>query len=68
MRTRPSKLLVVMRLANQGAAEEYPAGHSFAMPACLEELWPTAELVVTAREAPEELRTFLRQRNADEPP
>ena len=44
-----------------GAARDYPAGHSFAMLAFLEELWPTAELVVTARETPNELQTFLRE-------
>lgn len=44
-----------------GAAGDYPAGHSFAMLAFLEELWPSAELVVAAREAPEELQTFLRE-------
>ena len=44
-----------------GAAEGYPAGHSFAMLACLEELWPTAELVITAQKPPEELRGFLRE-------
>ena len=43
-----------------GAARDYPAGHSFAMLAFLEELWPTAELVVTAQEPPEELQAFLR--------
>ena len=42
-----------------GAARDYPAGHSFAMLSFLEELWPTAELVVSAQELPEELRTFL---------
>lgn len=45
-----------------GAAEGYPAGHSAAMLVFLEELWPSAELVVTAREVPEELRFFLRER------
>ena len=40
-------------------ARDYPAGHSFAMLAFLEELWPTAELVVTAQKPTEELRTFL---------
>ena len=45
-----------------GATQDYPAGHSFAMLACLEELWPTTELVVTAQKQPEELRAFL-QRN-----
>ena len=44
-----------------GAARDYPAGHSFAMLAFLEELWPTAELVVTAQETPNELQTFLRE-------
>ena len=43
------------------ASEGYPAGHSFAMLACLEELWPTAELVITAQKPPEELRGFLRE-------
>ena len=43
-----------------GAAQDYPAGHSFAMLAFWEELWPTAELVVTAQKPPKELRTFLR--------
>ena len=42
-----------------GAARDYSAGHSFAMLAFLEELWPTEELVVTAQKPPEELRTFL---------
>ena len=46
-----------------GAARDYPAGHSFAMLVFLEELWPTAELVVTAQKSPEELQTFL-QRNS----
>lgn len=45
-----------------GAAEGYPAGHSAAMLVFLEELWPSAELVVTAREVPEELLAFLRER------
>ena len=44
-----------------GAAGNYPAGHGFAMLAFLEELWPSAELVVTALEVPEELRAFLRE-------
>ena len=44
-----------------GAARGYPAGHSFAMLAFLEELWPTAELVVTAQTPPEELQIFLRE-------
>lgn len=44
-----------------GAAGEYPAGHSFAMTAFLEELWPTAELVAAAQETPEELHAFLRK-------
>lgn len=44
-----------------GAAGDYPAGHSFAMLAFLEELWPSAELVAAAREVPEELRAFLRE-------
>ena len=45
-----------------GAAEGYPAGHSAAMLVLLEELWPSAELVATARKVPEELRAFLRER------
>jgi len=44
-----------------GAAGDYPAGHSFAMLAFLEELWPSAELMVTAQEIPAELLTFLRE-------
>lgn len=45
-----------------GAIEVYPAGHSFAMLAVLEELWPSAELVAAAQEIPEELRVFLRKK------
>ena len=44
-----------------GAVRDYPAGHSFAMLAFLEELWPTAELVVTAQKPPKELQTFLQR-------
>lgn len=44
-----------------GAVGDYPAGHSFAMLAFLEELWPPAELVAAAREIPAELRAFLRE-------
>ena len=44
-----------------GMARNYPAGHSFAMLAFEEALWPTAELVVTAQAIPEELRAFLRE-------
>ena len=44
-----------------GAARDYPSGHSFAMLVFLEELWPTAELVVTAQKPPEELQTFLQR-------
>ena len=43
-----------------GAARDYPAGYSFAMLVFLEELWPTAELVVTVQEPPEEFQAFLR--------
>ena len=43
-----------------GAIADYPAGHGFTLLALLEELWPTAELVCTAQEAPEELTAFLR--------
>ena len=42
-----------------GAAQDYPAGHSFAMLTFLEVLWPTAELVVTAQKTPEEFQIFL---------
>lgn len=42
-------------------AIDYPAGHSFAMLAFLEALWPSAELVITARAVPVELKPFLRQ-------
>ncbi len=59
MRWREAADLQMSWLA--GAAEGYPAGHSFAMLACLEELWPTAELVITAQKPPEELRGFLRE-------
>ena len=44
-----------------GAVWDYPAGHSFALLAFLEELWPTMELVVTAQGVPEELQAFLRE-------
>ncbi len=59
MRWREAADLQLSWLA--GAAEGYPAGHSSAMLACLEELWPTAELVITAQKPPEELRGFLRE-------
>lgn len=42
-----------------GAIREYPAGHCFTLLAMLEELWPSGELICTAREIPSELRTFL---------
>ncbi len=42
-------------------AIDSPAGHSFAMLAFLEALWPSAELVITARAVPAELKPFLRQ-------
>ena len=44
-----------------GTAGDYPAGHSFAMLAFLEELWPSEELVAAAQKVPEELRVFLRE-------
>jgi len=44
-----------------GAAREYPIGHSFAMLAFLEELWPSAELICAAKDIPSELIDFLRQ-------
>ena len=59
MRWREAADLQLSWLA--GAAEGYPAGHGFAMLACLEELWPTAGLVITAQKPPEELRGFLRE-------
>jgi len=46
-----------------GAIRDYPAGHSFALLTLLEELWPSAELVCTAEELPEELLTFLREKS-----
>lgn len=45
-----------------GAMEDYPEGHSFALLALLEELWPTAELVCSAQEVPGELLDFMRER------
>ncbi|MGM9619279.1 MAG: thioredoxin domain-containing protein [Oscillospiraceae bacterium] len=45
-----------------GAAEDYPAGHSFTLLTLLEELWPTAELVCAAKAPPEELAAFLREK------
>ena len=44
-----------------GALESYPAGHSFTMLTFLEELWPSAELVCTAKTVPAELTAFLRR-------
>lgn len=44
-----------------GAAAAYPAGHSFAMLALLEALWPTAELVCTAEQLPGDLLPRLRE-------
>lgn len=44
-----------------GAIREYPAGHCFTLLALLEELWPTAELICTARGLPAELSDFLRR-------
>ena len=44
-----------------GAAEDYPAGHAFALLTLLEELWPSAELVCAAGEVPEALTAFLRE-------
>jgi len=49
-----------------GAAQDYPAGYGFAMLAFLEKLWPSAELVVTAREVPTELWDFLREASRSE--
>lgn len=44
-----------------GAAQEYPAGHGFALLAFTEELHNAGELVCTSQETPEELFAFLRQ-------
>ena len=44
-----------------GVIWDYPAGHCFTLLALLEELWPTAELICTAQELPEELSAFLRR-------
>lgn len=44
-----------------GAIRDYPAGHCFTLLALLEELWPSAELICTARELPGELPDFLRR-------
>lgn len=49
-----------------GAAGGYPAGHSFAMLAFLEALWPSAELVATAQKVPTELKAFLRESSRPE--
>lgn len=59
MRWREAFRLQLSYLA--GAVEAYPAGHSFTMLTLLEELWPSAELVCTAREVPAELIAFLRR-------
>jgi uncharacterized protein YyaL (SSP411 family) len=45
-----------------GITEDYPEGHSFALLALLEELWPSAELVCAAQEIPGALLDFLRER------
>lgn len=44
-----------------GAIRDDPAGHCFTLLAMLEELWPSAELVCTARVLPSELLSFLRR-------
>jgi uncharacterized protein YyaL (SSP411 family) len=44
-----------------GAVQAYPAGHSVAMLAFLEALWPAGELVCTGREVPAELMDLLRR-------
>lgn len=49
-----------------GVMEDYPEGHGFALLALLEELWPAAELVCTAREIPGALLDFLRERSRPE--
>jgi len=45
-----------------GAAADYPPGYGFALCAMMEELWPSAELIVTGPAVPEELFSFLRER------
>ena len=42
-----------------GAIQDQPIGHGFGLVALLEELWPTAELVCTAQEEPQELLALL---------
>ncbi len=49
-----------------GAVRDHPAGHAFAMLAFLEELWPSAELVVTAQGISAELSAFLRETSRPE--
>ena len=44
-----------------GAAQEYPAGHGFALLALTEELRSTGELVCASQNTPEELFSFLRK-------
>ena len=44
-----------------GAVRDAPVGHSFALLAMLEELWPTAELICAAGELPGEWLDFLRE-------
>ncbi len=46
-----------------GAIAPDPSQHSFTLLTLLEEFWPAAELVCTAKETPEELKAFLRERS-----
>lgn len=46
-----------------GAVGYYPSGHSFSMLTFLEALWPTAELVCTAKEVPPVLVSLLREKS-----
>ena len=61
MRWRAAAELQLGYLA--GGMQGYPMGHSFALLVCLEELWPSAELVcaTVADEAPQVLMDVLRQ-------
>ncbi len=45
-----------------GAAEQYPAGHSFTLLVLLEALWPGAELLCAGEKTPPELLALLREK------
>ena len=44
-----------------GAAKDHPSGHSLALTAFQEELWPSCELVAASRKLPKELINLLRE-------